>query len=101
MDREALEKMLLQGTDNALLRYTLGSLCLKQGDPGAAAEHLAQAVKLDQEHSASWKQYGKALAQLKRVEEARHAYQKGITVADARGDVQAAKEMRVFLKRLS
>lgn len=96
MDREALEKMLKQGTDNALLRYTL----LKQSDPEAAAEHLAQAVKQDQEHSASWKQYGKALAQLKRVEEARYAYQKGITVADARGDVQAAKEMRVFLKRL-
>ncbi|MCU7931606.1 MAG: hypothetical protein KZQ90_12460 [Candidatus Thiodiazotropha sp. (ex Codakia rugifera)] len=100
MDREALEKMLKQGIDNALLRYTLGTLCLKQSDPEGAAAHLAEAVRQDQKHSASWKQYGKALAQLKRVDEARHAYQKGIAVADARGDVQAAKEMRVFLKRL-
>ncbi|MCU7918246.1 MAG: tetratricopeptide repeat protein [Candidatus Thiodiazotropha sp. (ex Epidulcina cf. delphinae)] len=100
MDRQALEKMLKQGTDNALLRYTLGALCLKQNDPEAAAEHLAQAVKQDQGHSASWKLYGKALARLQRAEEARQAYQNGIAVADAKGDVQAAKEMRVFLKRL-
>jgi uncharacterized protein HemY len=100
MDRSALEKMLEQGGDNALLRYTLGSLCLKQRDPEAAVAHLAEAVRLNQDHSASWKLYGKALAALHREDEARQVYLKGITVAEARGDVQAAKEMRVFLKRL-
>ncbi|MCU7906526.1 MAG: tetratricopeptide repeat protein [Candidatus Thiodiazotropha sp. (ex Epidulcina cf. delphinae)] len=100
MDRQALEKMLEQGTDSALLRYTLGTLCLKQGDPETAVEHLAEAVRRNEEHSAGWKHYGKVLAQLRRVEEAKSAYEKGISVAEAKGDVQAAKEMRVFLKRL-
>ncbi|MEW8507854.1 MAG: hypothetical protein AB2598_14235 [Candidatus Thiodiazotropha sp.] len=100
MQREALEKMLEQGGDNALLRYTLGSLCLKEQDPQMAVVHLAEAVRLDQNHSSSWKLYGKALTALNREEEARQAYQRGIAVAEARGDIQAAKEMRVFLKRL-
>ena len=100
MDRQALEKMLQQGQDNALLRYTLGSLCLKEKRFNEAAEHLQQALNFDQTHSASWKLYGKALAQLERTEEARGAYQKGIAVAESKGDVQAAKEMKVFLKRL-
>ncbi|MBT2969365.1 MAG: hypothetical protein B6D72_11600 [gamma proteobacterium symbiont of Ctena orbiculata] len=100
MDRRALEKMLAQGSDSALLRYTLGSLCLKEREPEMAARHLAEAVKQDPNHSASWKLYGKTLAALNREDEARQAYQRGIAVAEARGDVQAAKEMRVFLKRL-
>lgn len=100
MDRGTLEKMLEQGSDNALLRYTLGSLCLKEQDAEMAVHHLAEAVNQDQNHSASWKLYGKALVALHREDEARQAYQKGIAVAEARGDVQAAKEMGVFLKRL-
>ncbi|MBT3092406.1 MAG: tetratricopeptide repeat protein [Candidatus Thiodiazotropha endolucinida] len=100
MQRENLEKMLEQGNDNALLRYTLGSLCLKEKDADMAVRHLTEALKQDPNHSASWKLYGKALAALNREEEARKAYRKGIAVAEARGDVQAAKEMGVFLKRL-
>ncbi|MCU7852678.1 MAG: hypothetical protein KZQ80_10735 [Candidatus Thiodiazotropha sp. (ex Monitilora ramsayi)] len=100
MDRVALEKMLEQGQDNALLRYTLGSLCLKASDFESAIEHLEQALKFDESHSVSWKLYGKALAQLERSDEAKAAYVKGIDVAESKGDVQAAKEMRVFLKRL-
>jgi uncharacterized protein HemY len=100
MDRQALEKMLAQGMDNALLRYTLGSLCLKAADYEAAASHLAQALQWDEGHSASWKLYGKALSKLAREEEAIAAYEKGIAIAEGKGDVQAAKEMRVFLKRL-
>ena len=100
MDRAALEKMLEQGQDNALLRYTLGSLCLKEKAFEAAAGHLQQALEMDGQHSASWKLYAKALAELGRREEAIETYDKGIEVAEAKGDVQAAKEMRVFRKRL-
>ena len=100
MDRAALEKMLVQGQDNALLRYTLGSVLLKEKSFEAAAAHLQRALEMDGQHSASWKLYGKALAALGRNEEAIAAYDKGIAVAEARGDVQAAKEMRVFRKRL-
>ena len=93
--------MLEQGNDNALLRYTLGTLCLKEGLIDEAVMHLDQALQQDPEHSASWKFYGKALAANGRLGEAREAYEKGIAVADASGDVQALKEMQVFLKRIS
>ena len=100
MDRAMLEKMLNQGEDNALLRYTLGSICLKEKQYEAAAEHLRQALKMDEKHSASWKLYGRALALLEHTDEAMAAFDNGIAVAEAKGDVQAAKEMRVFRKRL-
>ena len=100
MDREALEKMLEQGQENALLRYTLGSLCLKKQLFDDAVLHLQRALELDPQHSASWKLLGKALVELDRTAEAIAAYDKGISVAEAKGDVQAVKEMRVFRKRL-
>jgi uncharacterized protein HemY len=100
MDRDALEKMLAQGQDNALLRYTLGSICLKEKAYSAAAQHLQHALEMDPQHSASWKLYGKSLVELGRDDEAIAAYDKGIAVAEAKGDVQAVKEMRVFRKRL-
>ena len=100
MDAAALEKMLEQGQDNALLRYTLGSIYLKEKSFEAAAAHLQRALEQDEQHSASWKLYGKALAELGRTDEAIEAYDKGIAVAEAKGDVQAVKEMRVFRKRL-
>jgi Tfp pilus assembly protein PilF len=100
MDRKALEEMLAKGNDNLLLRYTLGTVCLKEGAAEQAVTHLEQALRQDPQHSASWKAYGKALSALDRNEDAREAYVRGIEVAEAKGDVQAAKEMRVFLKRL-
>jgi uncharacterized protein HemY len=101
MNREALEKLLTRGQDSALLRYTLGTLCIKEGLLEKAVEHLERALDQDSNHSATWKSYAKTLAELERKEEAVDAYQKGIRVADSNGDIQAAKEMRVFLKRLS
>ena len=101
MDRKVLEQMLEQGQDNPLLRYTLGTLCLKSGEAEAAARHLEVALRQDAGHSASWKFLGKALVELGRLDEARTVYEKGIAVAEEKGDVQAAKEMKVFLKRLS
>ena len=100
MDRATLEKMLAQGQDNLLLRHTLGTICLKEGLLEAAVEHLRQALAQDPGHSASWKQYARALMKLERNLEAMEAYEKGISIAGEKGDVQAVKEMQVFLNRL-
>lgn len=93
------EAMLARGQDSALLRYGLGSEYLKAKGHEQAAEHLAEAVRLDPDYSAAWKLYGKALAALERHKDALNAFDKGIATAQANGDVQAAKEMRVFRKR--
>lgn len=97
--RAALEKLLAAGRDDALLRFSLGNECLKEGAAAAAAEHLRHAVGHDPNYSAAWKLLGQALLSEGRAIEAVEAWERGIDVAENRGDVQAAKEMRVFAKR--
>lgn len=97
---ENFEAMLAQGRDNALLRYSLGNEYLKLGDVAKAAEHLRRAVEHDPNYSAAWKLLGRALTDAERLDEALAAYRQGIAVAEARGDVQAAKEMGVFARRI-
>jgi len=97
---ENLEAMLAAGKDDALLRFSLGNAYLKE-QPALAAEHLARAVELNPEYSAAWKIYAKALAGSGREHEAREAYARGIAAANRNGDIQAAKEMGVFLRRLN
>ncbi len=99
--RAKLEAMLERGQDTALLRFSLGELCVKEGDADAAVGHLQHAVTLDPDYSAAWKFLGRALADAGREDEAADAFDQGIAVAEGRGDHQAAKEMRVFARRLT
>lgn len=98
--REKLEELLALGRDSALLRFGLGDTYLKDHDAEQAAIHLAQATVQQPGYSAAWKLLGKALHQLGRLDEAESAWTTGVTVARQQGDLQAAKEMTVFLKRL-
>jgi predicted Zn-dependent protease len=95
------EAMLAKGQDNALLRYSLGNEYLKAEQPALAVEHLRACLAQDAGYSAAYKLLGKALAAMDEKAEAEAVYEQGIAVAEEKGDVQAAKEMRVFLKRLS
>ena len=97
---DKLEKMLADGRDNALLRFSLGNEYSKLGQFEQAAMHLQQAVVHDPNYSAAWKLLGKALNEAGRLQEALAAYQSGIAVAEKKGDKQAAKEMTVFAKRI-
>jgi predicted Zn-dependent protease len=97
---ENFEKMLAAGQDNALLRFGLGQAYLTTGEFAKACEHLRRATEHDPQYSAAWKLLGKALAESGDKAAAQRAYEQGIRVAETKGDVQAAKEMQVFLKRL-
>jgi predicted Zn-dependent protease len=97
---EKLERLLASGQDNALLRYGLGNEYLKAGRFDNATEHLRQAVAHDPGYSAAWKLLGQALAAAGRTDDAIQAYENGMRAAGEKGDLQAAKEMTVFLKRL-
>ena len=97
---EKLEKMLAAGKDTALLRFGLGNAHLKAGNAEIAATHLRRAVELEPGYSAAWKMLGKALATAGHAAEALAVYRQGIGVAEARGDQQAAREMRVLARRL-
>ena len=86
--------------DNTLLRFSLGNEYLKAGDASSAIEHLREALSRDPHYSAAWKLLGKALEEAGEREAALDAYRHGIESAEAKGDRQAAKEMRVFVRRL-
>jgi predicted Zn-dependent protease len=98
---DALERMLAAGKDSAMLRFSLGNEYLKQGDATTAVMHLEQAVAQDPVYSAAWKQLGRAREAAGDRAGAKLAWEHGIEVATARGDQQAAREMGVFLRRLS
>ena len=95
-----LEKLLGGPRDNALLRYSLGNELLKAGEAAAAALRLREAVDRDPGFSAAWKLLGKALGEAGDASGALAAYEQGVAVAESKGDVQAAKEMTVFARRL-
>ncbi len=92
--------LLETGPDNALLRFSIGSAYLKEHDLEQAREHLAKAVALDPEYSAAWKLYGKTLQLQGDYALAEEVLAHGVKVATDKGDIQAAKEMGVFLKRV-
>lgn len=98
---ETFERLLAQGKDTALLRFSLGNEYLKASDPPAAVAHLERAVAQDPNYTAAWKLLGKALATAGRRDDAIAAYHDGIAAAKRKGDRQAEKEMNVFLRRLA
>ena len=97
---ESLEKMLNGPRDGALLRFSLGTEYPKADDPAKAAKCSQEAVDRDNLYSAAWKALGKALAEAGQPVEALAAYEYGIVIAETKGDIQAAKEMTVFAKRI-
>ncbi|MFT5390990.1 MAG: hypothetical protein ACI8PT_001181 [Gammaproteobacteria bacterium] len=98
---ERFEAMLATGKDSALLRYSLGVEYSKREDFARAAEHLSASLDADSEQSAAWKLYGAALRALDDLDAAARAYERGIVVAEQKGDRQAVKEMTVFLRRIN
>lgn len=97
---QALQKLLDSGREDALLRYSLGNEWLSAAEPAEAVPHLRRALELDPGYSAAWKLLGRALTDTGDAEGAADAYRRGIETAEQRGDKQAAKEMRVFLRRI-
>jgi len=97
---ETFEKMLAQGKDNALLRFSLGNECHKAGRLEDAIGHLRAALAFDPRYSAAWKVLGKCLTEAGDAQSALDTYRQGIAIAQEKGDIQAVKEMQVFTKRL-
>ena len=97
---ENLEKMLAEGKDSALLRYGLADAYFKRKEFGKAATHLEAAVVQNPDYSAAWKLLGKVFVEAGQRDKALGAFQRGVDVAERMGDVQAAKEMKVFVRRL-
>jgi len=92
--------MLESGQDSLILRFGLGQALLKQKEFSESITHLQKALDFDKEYSAAYKLLGKAYSLSDQNQLAIDTYEKGIEIADSKGDIQAAKEMKVFLNRL-
>lgn len=86
--------------DNALLHHAIGTEWAKLGEHRRAAESFRAALERDERFSAAWKLLGKSLLEAGDIAGARVAWSRGVSVAEQRGDLQAVKEMQVFLRRL-
>ncbi len=95
-----LEKLLEQGKESALLRFSLGNEYLKLEQTWVAIFHFKRALELDPKYSAAWKMLGTALEKGDNPHEALQTFRRGIEIAQQRGDQQAAKEMTVFARRI-
>lgn len=98
---EQLEAMIASGKDGPAARLALAARYHADGVLDRALEHAQVAVEQDPDYSAAWKLLGRILADSGREHEAAEAYRRGIEAAEKRGDQQAGKEMRVFLKRIT
>lgn len=98
---DALLKLVDGARDNALLRFAIASELYKLQQYAGAAVHLQQALLWQPDYTAGWKLLGRCLAADGQSADAQAAYRQGIQVAQARGDLQAVREMTVFLRRLT
>ena len=98
--KQRLERAAAEGKDTALTRFALGKILFEEGDSAGATPHFLRAVDLNPDYAAAWAQLGKAQAANGNIEEAMKAYRDGIAAAERVGEIQAALQMKVFLKRL-
>ena len=97
---EQLKQLAEVDPEDPVVFYGLGSEYLRRGDAAAAAEALHRCLELKPDYSAAHRELGRALEKLGRVEEAVAAYRRGHEVATEKGDLQTAREISIFLKRL-
>jgi predicted Zn-dependent protease len=95
-----LRKQIGGPRDGSLLRFSIGNALVAEDKLSEAIVEFRETLNYDPNYSAAWKALGRALNDAGDTDAAIEAYTRGIEVASARGDQQAAKEMQVFLKRL-
>ncbi len=104
MDIEAFRQMVAKMPDGFLGRFGLGNKILQEGGSlEEAVEHLRVAVKLDPVHVASHFALGRALAGLKRNDEAKATLTAGINAAQSglsSGGGDLVPEMRALIQSL-
>jgi cytochrome c-type biogenesis protein CcmH/NrfG len=95
-----LEAMAAEDPADALTWFMLGSERLRVRLDAGAAEAFRRSRALKPEQPAAARLLGDALRRSNRLDEARAAYEAAVRLAEATGDLQVAKEARVFLARL-
>ncbi|MFK3779747.1 tetratricopeptide repeat protein [Agrobacterium sp. NPDC089420] len=96
---QKLLKMLEDGRDSPLLRFSLAKALIAARRFDEAAQHLRDAIRQDPDYSAAWAALGECRKRLGDDEGAVAAWTEGSAVALKRGDIQAKRQMDVQLRR--
>lgn len=98
---EGIKELLQHYPDDVLLLITLGRRYMEEDEYAEAEKAFLQAVDLDPAYSVAYRYLAQAHEKNGNLSKAAEAYRHGIRVARDQGDIQVAKEMEVFLKRLT
>ena len=96
---ERLRELLARDPDDATSWFSLGRALLELGRHEDALAPLRRAVALNPGYTAAQRDLGRALLAGGGAAEAARVLEAALPGADASGDLQTAKEMRVFLRR--
>ncbi len=97
---ERLEALLTTETDDPLTHFMLGREYMEAERFADGACVLRRCVELNPHYTAAYRFLGDCHRKAGNDAQAREAYETGIAVAQETGDLQAGKEMEVFLGRL-
>lgn len=98
---DRIKELLVHYPDDVLLLLTLGRRYMEQGDYSQAEKTFLKSIDLDPSYSVTYRYLGEAHAKRGDPSRAAKVYSQGIQIARDQGDLQAAKEMEVFLNRLT
>ena len=94
-----LRELLARDADDKLAWFSLGRALLELGRHEEACLPLRRAIALDPAYTAAQRDLGRALLASGEAAEATRVLEAGIPAAEQSGDLQTAREMRVFLRR--
>ena len=96
-----LESSLAEDPADTFLRYGLAVQCLREGDVEEGRQRLLALIADHPDYTvAAHQQLGQSYLEAEEVEEARAILEKGIALANKRGDWHAASEMEGLLSQV-
>jgi predicted Zn-dependent protease len=97
---DMFRKLIERDPDNPMILYSIGNELFKEKKYSEAEEYLRRAVQNKPDYSVAYRTLGRTLYELCEDAEARRIFAEGREVAQKNGDLQTAKEIDVFLRRL-
>jgi tetratricopeptide (TPR) repeat protein len=98
--KQQLEAMLADEPHDAELRYMLAMEHVSEGDDEGAICRFRELFEMAPDYPPAYHMAGRTLQRLGRLKEAQELLQRGIPLAEKRGDSHAAGEMQELLDNL-
>ena len=97
---EVLKNMLAQNPRDSFARYGLAMEHANQGELEQAVTEYRALLEYNPDYAAAYFHGGQALEKLRRVEDARDMYKKGIEITSRTGDQHTKSELEAALEML-